>query len=408
MQYPLFIARRYLRSRQKEGFISIISLIAVLGIMVGVAALTFALAMMNGFESTVKERIVNTTAHVSIFDVFGEGIADYAEVESLLVQQPHVVAAAPFIYYKAAISSAAENDGVVVRGIIPEKEKTVTQLGASIVRGAYTLDRDTSGMRSILMGITLAERLDVDIGDEVVLFSLRGQDLSALSSPKMMKFKVSGLFETGMYEYDANLTYIALADAQNLFFLGDRVTGLQVMTDDWKFADQVANQLEEVLGPPLFATDWMRMHKNLFSWMQLEKYALFLALCLIVTVAAFNIVSMLIMIVIDKRKDIAILKTMGSPTGDIVEIFVIKGALIGLIGTVAGAVVGLIACWLQGTFNLIPLPPEIYFIDSLPVDVQLLDVLLVAGVSLVVSFIATIYPARRASRLYPVEVFRLE
>jgi lipoprotein-releasing system permease protein len=408
MGYSFFIARRYLRSRQKEGFISIISLIAVLGIVVGVAALTFALAMMNGFEGTVKERIVNTTAHVSVFDVFGEGIADYADVESVLVRQPHILAVAPFIYYKAAISSAEENDGVVVRGIIPEQEKRVTQLGSSIVRGAYRLDRDSVGRRRILLGVTLAERLDVDIRDEVVLFSLRGQDISALSSPKVMKFVVAGLFETGMYEYDANLTYIALADAQNLFFLGDRVTGIQVMTDDWKKANLVAQQLEDVLGPPLFATDWMRMHKNLFSWMQLEKYALFLALCLIVAVAAFNIVSMLIMIVIDKRKDIAILKAMGAPTKGITRIFVIKGTLIGLLGTVVGSIVGLGLCWLQHTFNLIPLPAEIYFIDSLPVDIQVPDVLLICAVSLLVSFLATIYPARRAARLYPVEVFRLE
>jgi len=406
MGYSFFIARRYLRSRQREGFISIISLIAMLGITVGVAALMFALAMMNGFEGTVKTRIVNTTAHVSVFDVFGEGISEDVAVESVLVRQPHVIAVAPFVYFKAAISSAMENDGVVVRGIVPEKEKHVTRVEESIVHGSYDLDRDTSGTRRILLGLTLAERLDVDLGDEVVLFSLRGQDLTA--SPKVMKFAVSGIFETGMYEYDANLTYIALNDAQELFFLGDRVTGFQVMTDDWKKADEIAAALEDKLGPPYFATDWMRMHKNLFSWMQLEKYALFLALCLIVAVAAFNIISMLIMIVIDKRKDIAILKAMGAPTKGITGIFIIKGTLIGAVGTLAGSVMGLLLCWLQDTFSFIPLPPEIYFIDSLPVDVQAPDVLLVCAVALLVSFLATIYPARRAARLYPVEVFRLE
>jgi len=406
MGYSLFIARRYLGSRQKEGFISIISLIAVLGITVGVAALTFALAMMNGFEGTVKERIINTTAHISIFDVFAEGIDEYAAIESVLVRQPHIMAVAPFIYFKAAISSAVENDGVVVRGIVPEKEKLVTRVKESIVRGRYNLDRDADGMRQIFLGLTLAERLDVDFGEEVVLFSLRGQDFTA--SPKVMKFAVAGIFETGMYEYDANLTYIALADAQELFFLGDRVTGFQVMTDDWKKADEIAGAIEEVLGPPFFATDWMHMHKNLFSWMQLEKYALFLALCLIVAVAAFNIISMLIMIVIDKRKDIAILKAMGAPTKGITRIFLIKGTVIGAMGTLAGSVVGLLLCWLQDTFDFIPLPPEIYFIDSLPVDVQVPDVLLVCAVALLVSFLATIYPARRAARLYPVEVFRLE
>lgn len=406
MAYPFFIARRYLRSRQKEGFISIISLIAVLGITVGVAALTFALAMMNGFEGTVKMRIVNTTAHVSVFDVFGEGIEDYPTVEEAIIDQPHVVAVAPFVYFKAAISSAVENDGVVVRGIVPEKERLVTRAAESVIYGSYNFERDSADVRRILLGVTLAQRLNVGLDDEVLLFSLRGQELT--SSPKVMKFIVGGIFETGMYEYDANLTYIALQDAQELFFLRGRVTGFQVMTDDWEQADEIADALDEALGPPFFATDWMRMHKNLFSWMELEKYALFLALCLIVAVAAFNIISMLIMIVIDKRKDIAILKAMGAPTRGITRIFMIKGMIIGTLGTLIGSVVGLLLCWLQDTFNFIPLPPEIYFIDSLPVDVRMEDVLLVCAVSLAVSFLATIYPARRASRLYPVEVFRLE
>jgi len=406
MGYPLFIARRYLRARQKEGFISIISLIAVLAIAVGVVALTFALAMMNGFEGTVKIRIVNTTAHISVFDAFGEGIEGYQDVESTILAQPHVLAASPFIYYKAVISSAVDNDGVVVRGIIPEREKLVTQSATAIIHGEYNLDRDSSGTRRILLGTTLAERLDVDIGDEVVLYSLRGQELT--STPKVMKFVAGGVFETGMYEYDANLTYISLKDAQDLFFLGSKVTGIQVMTDDWEKADEIAAALGEALGPPYFATDWKHMHKNLFSWMQLEKYVLFLGLCLIVVVAAFNIISMLIMTVIDKRKDIAILKAMGAPTPDITRIFMIKGMTIGILGTAIGVAAGLLLCWLQDTFNLIPLPPEIYFIDSLPVDVRPEDVLLVCAVALLVSFLATIYPSRRASRLYPAEVFRME
>ncbi len=406
MDYALFIARRYLRSRQKEGFISLISLIAVLGITVGVAALTFALAMMNGFEGTVKERIVNTTAHVSVYDVFGEGISDYEKLEKQVADHPRITATAPFIYFKAAISSAVENDGVVVRGIVPGKERKVTKLAESLVYGSLDLSRDTLNNRRILLGITLAQRLDVDVGDKVVLYSLRGQDLSM--PPKVMQFIVGGLFETGMYEYDANLVYIHLTAAQDLFFLPEQVTGIHAMTNDWKRADEIAGSLDEQLGPPYFATDWMRMHKNLFSWMQLEKYALFLALCLIVAVAAFNIVSMLIMVVIDKRKDIAILKAMGTPTRGITRIFMIKGVIIGVVGTIIGSATGLLACWLQHTFNFIPLPAEIYFIDSLPVDVQIWDVVLVSVISLLVSFLATIYPSRRAARLYPVEVFRLE
>ena len=407
MSYATFIARRYLRSRQRHGFLSVITLISVLGVIVGTAVLVFALAIMKGFEVEVKSRIVGTTAHISVFPRFAEGIKDWAAVGDTIAHFPQVVSVAPFIYYKAAISSAAGNDGVIVRGVVPEQEVTVTRLRESMVAGDWTMAAD-SGRRAILMGRVVAERLNVAVNDEVVLYSLRGEALSEGAPPRVMKFVVTGLFETGMYEYDASLCYIRMSDAQQLFLLGDQVTGFQIRVADWNNADRVAASLEQKLDGDLYAIDWKRMHKNLFGWMAIEKVWAVVALSLIVAVAAFNIVSTLIMIVLDKRREIAVLKTLGVPSRGVRAIFMWQGTTIGVVGTVLGLALGLALCWVQRTFNLVALPPEIYFIDSLPVVVDPGDVVLVGVLAVVISFLATIYPSSRAARLYPVEILRYE
>jgi len=408
MGYTAFIARRYLRSKQRHGFLSLITLISVLGVIVGTAALIIALAMMKGFEIEVKSRIVGTTGHVTIYNRFADGISDYKQLEAKLLEHPSVTAAAPFIYYKAAISSADDNDGVIVRGIIPEEEAKVTRLAESVRYGDYHMVRDSGMARPIMMGIILAERLNVALGDEVVLYSLRGEALTEGQPPRIMKFVLTGVFETGMYEYDASLCYIRLQDAQNLFLLPDRITGYQLSVDDWDRADVIADELALTLDPQLYATDWKQMHKNLFGWMEIERRWALVALSLIIAVAAFNIVSTLTMPVIDKRREIAVLKTMGVPSRGISSIFQLQGTIIGVVGTFIGIALGLLVCWLQQTFSLVSLPPEIYFIDFLPVKVVPMDVVVVAAVALCISFLATLYPARRAARLYPIEILRYE
>ncbi|MBI3871637.1 MAG: lipoprotein-releasing ABC transporter permease subunit [candidate division Zixibacteria bacterium] len=408
MSYASFIARRYLRSKQRHGFLSLITLISILGVVVGAAVLVFALAIMKGFELEVKSRIVGTTAHISIFHRFADGILHWTDVESQIAHFPEVQAVAPFIYYKAAISSAEANDGVIVRGIIPNQEAAVTRLKETVTDGDWTLTYDSTKSRPILLGSTLADRLQVKVGDEVVLYSLRGEALSEGQPPRIMKFAITGLFETGMYEYDASLCYIRLADAQHLFLLPDRVSGFQVRIADWNRADKVAALLEDSLASDLYATDWMRMHRNLFGWMEIEKRWAIVALSLIVAVAAFNIVSTLIMVVIDKRREIAVLKTLGVPSGGVRAIFLWQGTTIGVVGTVAGLSLGLLMCWVQKTFNLVSLPPEIYFISTLPVIVDAGDVATVGVLAIMISFLATIYPASRAAMLYPVDVLRYE
>jgi lipoprotein-releasing system permease protein len=409
MSYEFFIAGRYLRSKRKTKFVSVITLISVGGILIGVTALDFLLSMMNGFEKEVRSRIIGTTAHVSVFSTYEEGIDNYQQLIPEVKDIKHVVAVAPYIYYKAAIASKSGSDGIVVRGIDPKKELLVTDLKRSLTEGSLDLDAGEDELPGILLGATLAERLRVGVGDDVVLFSLKeGSLTTGWSQPKASKLRVRGTFETGMYEYDASMAYISLAAAQKLFNLGTRVTGLQIKLDNLYQAGNVAKEIEEKLGYHYYALDWMHMHKNLFSWMALEKYAMFIVLSLIVAVAAFNIISTLIMVVIEKRKDIGILKSMGSTNASIMRIFMFEGLVVGTAGVLLGTALGYLLCWIQKTFNLVSLPPEIYFINSLPVDMRPLDFAAVAAAAMLLTFLATVYPARRAAQLSPVEAIRYE
>lgn len=409
MSYEFFIARRYLASKRKTGFVSIFTFISIAGILIGVAALIFVLSMMNGFEKEVRTRIIGTIAHINIFSAKENSFSDYQSLISQLSAEKQVKAVAPFVYSKVAISSKDETDGIIIRGILPQEEEKVTDLKKNLLAGSFDLEReDPTGLPRILLGTTLADQLNVRIGDAVVVYSLARENLSLGVTPKVAKFKVGGIFETGMYEYDSALGYILLSEAQKLFNLGNSVTGLEVRIDNFYQAQEVAKELERKIGPHFMAVDWMRMHKNLFSWMSLEKYAMFLALSLIVAVAAFNIISTLIMIVLEKKKEIGILKSLGATSQSIMKIFMFKGLVVGLFGTVLGIGVGFTLCWLQKTFDIISLPSEIYFISSLPVDMRVLDFVLVAVASVGIAFLATIYPAKKAAGLNPVEAIRFE
>ena len=409
MSYEFFIAKRYLRSKRKTKFVSVITLISIGGVLIGVTALDFILSMMNGFEKEVRSRIIGTTAHVSVFSTYEEGIDNYQELIPEIRKVKHVENVAPYIYYKAAIASKTGSDGIVVRGIDPEKEKLVTDVERNLKVGSLELDQEEDELPGILLGATLADRLGVELGDNVVLFSLKeGSLTTGWSQPKASKLRLRGIFETGMYEYDASMAYISLSTAQKLFNLGSRITGLHVKLDNLYLAGKVAKQLEEKLGYHYYALDWMHMHKNLFSWMQLEKYAMFIVLSLIVAVAAFNIISTLIMVVMEKRKDIGVLKSMGSTNSSIMKIFMFEGLVVGAIGILLGTIFGYILCWMQRSFNIISLPAEIYFISTLPVEMRPLDFILVASAAMLLTFLATVYPARRAAQLSPVDAIRYE
>lgn len=405
MRYEWFIARRYLMSRRSGSFISLNSFFSIGGVVVGVAALIFVMSMMNGFETELRTRILGVTSHITVFPRFAESITDPDTAMADLLKVKGVVAAAPFIYYKAAVASDESGDGIVVRGVDPKMENAVTGLGDDIIVGNFDLSPNDEGIGGIIIGKSLASTLGVLLGDPLVLFSLRGEKLRAGAQPKVKKFEVRGIFETGMYEYDASMAYISIPDAANLFKV-DGVSGIHLKTDDFFNADKIANNINAMYADRYDAVDWKQMHKNLFSWMELEKIGMFIALSLIIAVAAFNIISTLVMIVMEKRQEIGILKTMGSVPRAVSRIFMGIGLAVGIVGCLLGWGLGFILCWLQLRFNIVHLPPEIYFISSLPIDMRPFDFLVVGLAAVFLCFLATIYPARRAAKLSVVEVLR--
>lgn len=406
MGFELFIARRYLRSRRRENFISFISLISIVGVAIGVATLNFVMAMMNGFETEIRQRIIDTTAHITVYSYAGDGFVDWQSLSEKVKTVPDVVATAPNIFYKSVIGSGDANDGVFVKGIDPDYEFEVSRLRENIVAGEINLGETADSLPGIVIGRELAGILNVKLGGEVVLASLKQKKMTLTLQPKYKKFVVTGIFETGMNEYDGNLAYISIPVAQDLFKLDDMVTGLQVKVRDFYKSQEVARNIEEIVGSPYYAVDWSERHKNLFGWMTLEKYGMSIVVGLIVAVAAFNIVTTLIMLVIEKRKDIAILKSMGANRKQVMKIFMFQGTLLGFVGTIAGTILGFALCWAQQTFSIVSIPGEIYFINSLPIDMRVVEFAIVAGASVIISFLATLYPSRRAARLFPSDILR--
>lgn len=406
MGFEIFIARRYLKSRRRENFISFISLISIVGIAIGVATLDFVLAMMNGFETEIRQRIIDTTAHITIYSYVGDGFVDWQTLARKVEEVPGVVATAPHIFYKSVIGSSEANDGIFVKGIIPDEEVKVSRLHENLVAGKLDVENLGDSLPGIIVGRELAATLGVKLKDEVVLASLKQKKFSLTLQPKYKRFRVTGIFETGMNEYDANLVYISMPTAQDLFKLDSLVTGLQVNITDFYQSRDVAKRIEEHVGEPFYAVDWSERHKNLFGWMTLEKYGMSIVVGLIIAVAAFNIVSTLIMLVLEKRKDIAILKSMGATRRQVMKIFVFQGSSLGVVGTLAGTGLGYLLCWLQEQFHLVSIPGEIYFINTLPIDTRLHEFAIVAAVSTLIAFLATLYPSRRASRLFPADILR--
>ncbi|MDH4156425.1 MAG: ABC transporter permease [candidate division Zixibacteria bacterium] len=413
MGYETFIARRYLRSGRF--FISVSTWITILGVTLGVAVVCFVMSMHNGFESEIRNRLLGTTSHISIFPFREELIEEYRSVIDKVQAVDGVVAASPFIYYKAAISSASAGDGIMLRGIDPELESRTSSLAGSLVAGEYSfapvIDVDSAEnvadtIPGMLLGKNLAERLGVYIGESVVLYSLRGEDLHRKARPRVAKFYVSGIFETGMYEFDAGLAYISLASAQRLFKTGDAVTTVHLKLDDIYKAEGMTPLIDSVLEFRYDVVPWNVVHKNLFSWIAFEKKILFLGFILIVIVAAFSIISNLVILTMEKRSEIGILKTIGSTPGSIREIFVYKGMAIAVFGVVGGWLIALGAAYAQNRFEIISLPPDIYFISYLPIEIHLIDFSLAGVVTFVVCFLAALYPAHQASRLWIIDVLR--
>ena len=414
MSYELFIGLRYLKAKRKQTFISLITFISIGGVMVGVTALIVVLAVMNGFKEDLRDKILGVTAHV-VISRFDGPMAEYQGVMAQVEKIPGVTAATPFTYGEVLISSGQAVSGAVLRGFDPETAGKVISLARNL-RGVNLeeLSRreehpDQQGMPPIILGNELAKNLGVARGDALTVISPLGRLTPLGQVPRSQVFRVAGIFESGMYEYDSSLAYVPLATAQSFLGLGDKVTGIELRVEDIYQADRIARNAGNLLGGfPFWSRDWMSMNRNLFSALKLEKIVMFIILTLIILVAAFNIISTLIMVVMEKTRDIAILKSMGAKNQSIMAIFVIEGLIIGLVGTLLGLAGGFGLCKLLATYQFVQLPRDVYYISTLPVKLDALDVTLTALAAIVISLIATLYPAWQASRLEPAEAIRYE
>jgi len=409
MKFEFFVAGRYLRAKGRLSFISIISGIFVGGVLIGVAALTIVLSVMNGFEDEVQKRIVGTNAHIILLSHDEKGFKADDELLRRVETVPGVEGAAPFVYSKGMISAGEFSDGIAIKGIDLSRERQVTDVYRNISPSIESIDPE-DGLKGIVLGQYLANTLGVSAGDEVILTSpLQGSATIFGMIPRVKKFKVVGIFTSGMYDYDSSLGYISIPAAQDFLGLAGYVTGVEIKVRDMYKAPQIAQSVVSTLGGfPYTASNWIELNRNLFSWMKTEKIVMFIILMLIVAVAAFNIISTLIMVVMEKRRDIGILKSMGATSRSVMRIFIAEGVAVGLIGTVLGCLTGFVGCYLLQKYKFITLPGDVYFIDKLPVKMEAGDFLMVALVAVGVCFAATLYPSWKASRLVPVEAIRYE
>ena len=409
----LYIGMRYTHAKRRTHFISFISLTSMLGIALGVTALITVLSVMNGFEGELRDRILGMASHASV-TTFDGYLADWQDVERAVMTHGNVVAAAPYVSGETMLSAGNRVSGAIIRGILPEQEGAVSDVVSHIKAGTVGSLKD--GDYGIILGSELAYTLGVGLGDAVTVVSPQVMVGPTGVMPRLRRFTVVGLFEVGMYEYDRGVALVHMKDAARLFRLGDNVTGVRLKLDDLFAAPRVADELGMQLGANYRVEDWTRQHANFFRAVKTEKRVMFIILTLIVAVAAFNIVSTLIMVVTDKRADIAILRTLGASPRSIMAIFVIQGAVIGLFGTLLGVLGGVslalnietIVPAIESFFNVRFLAADVYYISEVPSDLHWHDVLIMTSVALALSLLATLYPAWRAARTHPAEALRYE
>ncbi len=416
MKYEFFIGLRYLRARRQETFISLITVISILGVMIGVMTLNVVMGVMSGFEETLRDRLLGINAHIALVKS-GDRLFNYDKILDQVARENGVTAASPTVYGQVMLTSGARVAGVVVRGVDPERVDKVVDIKRYIKEGNLAAlnsqhplqigDR-TIQLPGIILGERLANQLGVFPGSPVQVVSPLGSPTAIGVIPKVRRFLVVGLLKTGMSEIDSTLVFMGLKDAQKFFDLGDSVTNIEIRVKDVNHSREVAEQIQKDLGFPYFTEDWTRLWPNLFSALQLEKTVYFLVLLLMVLIGAFNIVSTLVMVVMEKKKDIAILRSMGATRESIRNIFLFKGSVIGVLGTALGVLLGFIICVLIDEYQFIKLPEGAFLISTVPVRIYLSNFVLVALSSLFVCLLASLYPARQAAKLDPVEIIRYE
>ena len=408
MLFEIFLGARYLKAKRKQAFISIITVISVVGVMVGVMALIVVLSVMNGFREDLMSKILGVNSHLLVLNYEGP-FTDYKTAAAQTAAVEGVVAATPFVYSQVMVNREGSVTGAVLRGLDPSSAPAVAHIGEMIRMGALeSLEALHDGLPAIIVGRELSRNLGAGPGDTVSVVSPLGRLTPLGRVPQSRAFKVTGIFDSGMYEYDATMVYVSLEEAQDFLGMEGRVTGIEVRVDDIYRTDRIGDAVAKNLGYPFWTKDWQQMNRSLVSALKLEKLTMFVILTMIVLVGALNIISTLVMVVMEKTRDVAILRTMGATAKSIMLVFMFQGLLVGVVGTLAGLFSGLGLCHLLAKYQFIRLPADIYYISTLPVRVEMNDVIFVAVAAVLISFLATLYPSWHASRTNPVEALRYE
>jgi len=399
MNTEFFIARRYLRSKDRR-FFSFSTVIAIGGIFVGVAALLITVSMMNGFQNELKRRILGGTPHIVVRKYFNEPFENYDSVLQRLSKYSFIEATAPFIVTKSIIKYRNQMDGVVIKGVNADLERKITKIGQKMIDGVFELDN------GCVIGIELAHNLNVNVGDTIIIASPFGDQFGLL--PRAKKVVLNGIFDFGYFDYNSTIAYMNLKDVQALFKMDNLISGIEVRIDDVYKAPGYARLIERDLGYPYRAQDWVESNRSVFAALKMEKIITFIVLTLIILVAGFNIIGTLVNMVKKKTREIGILRSYGFTSSKIMRIFIYHGTMIGIMGTALGLIFAFLSCFLLGKYQIIKIPGDIYFIETLPVEMSVNDFIVTAFASIVISFLATIYPAKRATQLTTVEALRNE
>ncbi len=412
MSFELFVALRYLFSRRKQTFIYIISIMSILGVALGVGALVVVLGVYNGFSTDIRDKILGANAHAIIMSYIPDALDDTQKVMDTALKTSGVKGATPFIYTEVMLSAPGGVKGLILRGINPQTAPKVLSILNNMLLGsveALQMPKDHVGAPGIVIGHELAKRLALGIGSRVNLLSASGEASTKGFTPKIRPFTVVGVFETGMFEYDASLAFVTLESARKVLNVSEkRITGIELVVEDVYQADKIAEKVQTTLGSPFYVRHWMEMNANLFAALKLEKIGMFILLTMVVLIGSFSIVATLVMLVMEKTRDIAILMSMGATQGMVRRIFILQGTLIGVFGTLLGYILGLGVAFLLKKYQFIKLPQGVYTIDHLPILLTWSDTLLVGAAAMLLCFLATIYPARQAARLEPAEALRYE
>lgn len=409
MAFERFIARRYLRSKRQIRFINIIMLVSVIGITVGVAVLVVMLSVFNGFNGVVTGVLVSFDPHVRVEAAGGRGFRLTDTVRTAIGSVPGIRAWSPFVASKALLVTPVQNRVALVRGVVDSAMGGVSGLRKSTIFGEFAL-AGTPGSPGLVLGLTLADRLGAVVGAEVAVVSPAGAEaaLVQFGSPPVRRTRVTGIYDSNNKDYDLHYAFIDIETARQLFRFGEEVSGVEIRLDDIGRSEETRDLLAAALGPRFRVLSWYDLHRDLYSVMQIERWGAFIVLSLIIAVASFNVLGSLTMGVVEKRRDIGVLRAMGSTRGSITRIFMFEGLLVGVVGTLLGIVLGLLICWAQITWHVFALDPSVYIIPAIPVEVRWADLLTVAGASMSLSGVASLIPALRAARLTPVEAIRWE